>query len=394
MRSTISAMGILPFNGAFAPEVTELDWWRAQLDLRGQLLLGWAGQLRRDLQAEAIQASTAMEGVPVTVDEVRRILAGDRPAQVSPADAALVEGYREAMTYCQRRADDPDFAWSPELITAVHDRIVAGRRDHGAGRFGGPRSVSDSRTGLLLFTPPQDEVGRWVERVCDRMNSSDEHAALRAAWIHVANAAVHPFKNGNGRLSRVLASLAMYRGGFRRPEFSSLDEWWGRHLADYYAAFRCLGRRFDSTADVTPFVRVHLAAQLSQVRALDLRERTTRRIWDVLAQSAAVVGLPDRVIFALWETFNGRALTRPYYAALADVGPTTVSQDLAALAAARFLAPVGRTRARRWLAGDRLLPAIAGALGLPRGSDRPAIVAAITAALSEELDLLARGHRS
>ncbi len=92
MRSTISAMGILPFNGAFAPEVTELDRWRVQLDLRGQLLLGWAGQLRRDLQAEAIQASTAMEGVPVTVDEVRRILAGDRPAQVSPADAALVEG--------------------------------------------------------------------------------------------------------------------------------------------------------------------------------------------------------------------------------------------------------------------------------------------------------------
>jgi Fic family protein len=357
-------------------------------------VLGWAGQRRRDLQAEVIHASTAMEGVPVTVDEVRRILAGDRPAQVSPADAALVEGYREAMTYCQRRADDPDFAWSPELIKAVHDRIVAGRRDHGAGRFGGPRSVADSRTGELVFTPPQDDVGRWIERVCDRMNTNEEHPALRAAWIHVAIAAVHPFKNGNGRLTRVLASLAMYRGGFRRPEFSSLEEWWGRHLAAYYAAFRCLGARFDAAADVTPFVRAHLAAQLSQVRALDLRERTTRRIWEVLEQSAAEAGLPDRAVFALWEGFNGRPLTRPYYAALADVGPTAVSQDLAALQAAHLLAPVGRTRARRWLAGDRLLPAVARALGLPRGSDRAAIVAAIASALSEELDLRARGQRS
>ena len=387
-------MAILPFGGRFEPELAELDRWRARLDLRGPLVLGWAGQLRRDLQAEAIHASTAMEGVPVTVDEVRRILAGDRPAQVSLADAALVEGYREAMTYCQRRADDPDFTWSPELIKAVHDRVVAGRRDHGAGRFGGPRSVADSRTGELVFTPPQDEVGHWVERVCDAMNARGEHPALRAAWVHVATAAVHPFRNGNGRLSRVLASLAMYRGGFRRPEFSSLEEWWGRHLADYYAAFRCLGVRFDANANVTPFVRTHLTAQLSQVRSLDLRERTTRRIWEVLAQAAAGAGLADRVVFALWEAFNGRAVTRPYYAALADVGPTSVSLDLATLQAARLLAPVGRTRGRHWLAGERLLPGVAGALGLPRGSDRTAIIAAIAAAISEDFDLLARGRRS
>ena len=221
-------MSILAFGGHFKAETEELDRWARRLDLRGPLVLGWAGQLRRDLQAEAIQASTAMEGVAVTVDEVRRILAGDPPAEVTPEDTAFVEGYREAMTYCQRRADDPDFGWSPELVKAVHDRLVAGRRDHGAGRFGGPRSVSDDRTGQLVFTPPQEGVAAWVIRVCDRMNEWDGHPALKAAWVHIAVAAVHPFKNGNGRLSRVLASLAMYRGGFRRPEFSSLEEWWGR----------------------------------------------------------------------------------------------------------------------------------------------------------------------
>jgi Fic family protein len=47
----------------------------------------------------------------------------------------------------------------------------------------------------------------------------------------VAVAAIHPFRDGNGRVARVVASLAMYRGGFNLPEFTSLEEWWGRHRA-------------------------------------------------------------------------------------------------------------------------------------------------------------------
>lgn len=67
--------------------------------------------------------------------------------------------------------------------------------------------------------------------------------------------------DGNGRVARVAASLAMYRGGFKLPEFTSLEEWWGRHRADYYAAFRCLGDIFNPTADITPFLRAHMEAQ-------------------------------------------------------------------------------------------------------------------------------------
>jgi Fic family protein len=56
------------------------------------------------------------------------------------------------------------------------------------------------------------------------MQEGVEHPAIGAAWIHVAVAAIHPFKDGNGRASRVVASLAIYRGGFKLPEFTSLEE--------------------------------------------------------------------------------------------------------------------------------------------------------------------------
>jgi hypothetical protein len=68
------------------------------------------------VEAEAVAASTSMEGIPVTVEEVHRILAGDRPPETRQEDAALVRGYRDAMSFVLRRADDAGFRWDRELL--------------------------------------------------------------------------------------------------------------------------------------------------------------------------------------------------------------------------------------------------------------------------------------
>ncbi|HEV8470015.1 MAG TPA: Fic family protein [Candidatus Limnocylindria bacterium] len=351
-------------ESALQTQTRELDEWRARLDTR-PFVRSWEGRLRRDLEAEAVAASTSMEGVPVTIEEVRRILAGERPSGVSASDVGLVRGYREAMEYIQRRADDRTFEWSPELIKAIQDRVLAGDYRKGAGRYGVGRWVVDSATGQPIFTPPGDElVPELVERVCDQMSTWNAHPAIKSAWIHVATAAIHPFKDGNGRTSRVLASLAMYRGEFRRPEFCSLEEWWGRHKGDYYASFKCLGSEWNASADVTPFVASHVAAQLSQVRALDLRERVNRQVWTALEQIAKDAGLPDRAANALWDAFNGRDVLPSFYRRLVDVSEGTGTTDLKILSSARLLQPEGRTKGRRYLAGPALFSAIAAATGV------------------------------
>ncbi len=368
-----------PLQGALA----EIDDLRAALDARGPLPLAWEGQLRRDLEAAAVQASVEMEGVAVTVEEVRRILAGDTPVRVTPEDAGLVQGYRDAMTYVQSRADDRVFRWSAELLEAIHHRVLAGRR--GAGRYGDSRYVVDRSSGDVVYTPPQDGIADLVDELCDRMNTWDAHPALRAAWVHVAFAALHPFKDGNGRAARILSSLAMYRGGFRRPELCSLEEWWGTHRAAYDAAFRCLGQTFDADADVTPFIRAHVDAQRSQGRALALREETNRSVWTALTRVCERAGLPDRASFALWDAYNGREVTRPYYRAIADVSQTAATTDFSRLRSASLLAPRGRTRGRTYSAGARLFEALAAELGLPPAAapDRTAIVRAVTERLAK-----------
>ncbi len=389
-------MTLLPYDPEPLRALTqELDAWRQRLDYKGVLPRAWAGHLRRELEAEAIAASTSMEGVPVTVDEVRRILAGEPPLEVAPEDRELVEGYREAMEFVLRRADDSAFRWNRELLIALHDRILAGRYDQGAGRIrtDKPAFVVNRVTGEQVFLPPPGEdVPDLVDDACSRMEDGHPHPSIAAGWIHVAVAAIHPFRDGNGRVARVCGSLSMYRGDFKRPEFTSLEEWWGRHLEDYYGAFKCLGDEFNREADVTPFIQAHLEAQLHQVRALDNREKVERQIWIALEGVAEDTHLDRRLVNALWDAFFGREVTAGYYRSLADVSRATATNDLSAAVSSGLLVAKGQRRGRRYFAGERLYELVAAAVNAEVSGPPEVARAVIVSELSRRLTLT-EAHR-
>ncbi len=335
---------LLPFDTAeLGAECDQLDRWAKRL---GEQILSrrWQGRMRRALEAEVVAASTSMEGVPVTVADTLRILAGDRPESVTPGDAALVLGYRDDMTYGQRRADDGKLQWSRELVVGVQDRVLAGDLGAGAGRVrDGAAWVTNDAAGVVVFEPPgQERVPALVDEVCETLAQCVWHPAVAAAWLHVALAAVHPFRDGNGRPARVLASLAMYRGGFRDAAFTSLEEWWGRIARSYYETFDCLDRAFDRQVDVTPSVRAHLRAQLQQVRVLALRQRTKGELFLTLENVLSDLGLPERLANALYDSFFGRDVTTGYYKDLIDLSQVTARNDLTAAAAAGLVEPEGR----------------------------------------------------
>jgi len=356
--------------------LARLSELKARLDSRGPLPRIWLGRTRRELEAEAVAASTSMEGVAVTVDEVRRILAGDRPSFVAPHDVALVEGYRDAMKFVLSRADDPQFEWQSELILGIHCRAMAEDRALGAGRFRQSQNrlvdVAGSRQ-VFLPPPPGEVPGLVAELAAWAGEQRQTPAPLVAATVHCRLAGIHPFSDGNGRTARILASLAMYRGDYKLPEFTSLEEWWGGHVADYYRAFDCLGSEWADEVDVTPFVEAHVRAQVSQVEALSLRQATERVLWLALDDVTSSVGGGDaRMAHALYDAFFGRDVTNRFYRSLADVSVATAVNDLAKLDAAGLLKAVGAGRSRRYVAGGRLVGRIAESAGIPSAVDAEA----------------------
>jgi Fic family protein len=131
----------------------------------------------------------ALEGVPVTVDDVRRILAGDRPTSVSQGEASLVEGYRDAMRLVLRRADDPQYAWTAEVFRSIHERVMAQSWASRAGLLRERQNrLQDSRTGEQVYLPPPtEEVPHLLEDL--------------AAWLAQAPPRTRPC--WSGRRSRM-----------------------------------------------------------------------------------------------------------------------------------------------------------------------------------------------
>ena len=130
-----------------------------------------------------------------------------------------------------------------------------------------------------------------------------------------------------------------------------------------------MGSRFDPLVDVTPFIKVHVSAQLSQIRSVDLRERTLRGLWTVLETILQDRQLPDRLANALWDVFWGYTVTAGTYRGYNDVSAATATADLREATAAGLLKAVGERRGRRYLSGPRLFRLAAKELGIKETPD-------------------------
>jgi len=350
--------------------LARLDALRARLDIGATLPRRWAGRLRREIETNAIAASTSMEGVRVTADDVRRILVGDIPASVSPEDARLVAGYRDAMAFVLRRADDARFEWHPEIVRGIHDRVLGGSYATGAGLYrSGTVYIVSQRDGHTVFSPPDaEDVPDLLERGLAQLTAADYPAPVSSVFVHMLVAAVHPFSDGNGRTARICASLAMYRGGFVRPEFTSLEEWWGSHLDDYCGAFDALGTEWSEGADITSIVVTHLSAQVSQVEEYEVRLGAQVDVWTALENISEHVA-DARATEALYDAFLGRAITNRYYREIAAVSAVTAAADMARLVAAGLLQATGAGSKTEYVATAKLMQTMAEEFNLVGGWD-------------------------
>src|SRR4051812_23496925 len=207
--------------------------------LAATIQVPWVPALQKDARMRNTHSSTAIEGNPLTLEQVRAVEEGrDVPAASARAKREVVN-YLAGLRFVEKHAQKKPL--THEEVFGLH-RIIAGDvMDQGtAGRY---RTVH-VRVGQYV-PPPAEEVSGLMHELLDWWNkeSAIHSAPLSSAIIHYRFEAIHPFADGNGRTGRALALWELYRRGFDTHHIFSVDEYYWEDRPHYYAALQAVRQK-------------------------------------------------------------------------------------------------------------------------------------------------------
>jgi Fic family protein len=198
--------------------------------------LSWIPALQKDTRTRNVHASTAIEGNPLTLEQVRALEEGREPVASDVRSNREVLNYFAGLRHVEKHVSKKTIRH--EDLFALH-RILAGEvMDQGeAGRY---RTIA-VRVGRYI-PPAPDEVSGLMFELLDWWNkrSATLSPVLSSAILHYRFEAIHPFADGNGRTGRALALWELYRRGFDTHHIFSVDEYYWEDRPRYYAALEAV----------------------------------------------------------------------------------------------------------------------------------------------------------
>ena len=339
----------------------KIDELRRQLRFQVAQPRRWVGQVRRVLGARAIQGSNSIEGYDVSIEDAMAAIGGEEPTDAGIEDWNAVSGYRRAMTYVLQLAQDEHFQYSPQIIRSLHYMMTEYTLKASPGLWRpGPIWIRNEASGDVVYEgPPADEVPGLVEELTyDLSTDSETPVLVRAAMAHLNLVMIHPFRDGNGRMSRCLQTLVLAREQILAPQFSSIEEYLGRNTQSYYRVLKQVGAEtWRPQRDARAWVRFCLEAHFIQASSVLRRVKESEEIWTKLDAMREEKRLPPRMLGALFDATIGMRVRNASYRSTLKMSDEEITNqaatdDLRAMVRAGLLEAL-RGKPRELLPGSR-----------------------------------------
>lgn len=215
--------------------------------------------------------TTHIEGTKLTLEQAERLLAGEKIAEADPDDVRELLNYRQAFEFVSGYLDRGDPV-TEGLIREIHKRLVQGVRG-GSAAPGEYRRVQNyvvnSATGDTVYTPPPaHDIPILMSELIDWLNREEQtHPVLVSGIAQFQLVHIHPFLDGNGRASRLLSTLCLYRAGYDFKRLFTISEYYDRNRPAFYRAIQNVREQgMDMTGWLEYFVK-GLSVQMQEVSA-------------------------------------------------------------------------------------------------------------------------------
>ncbi len=304
--------------------------------LMGSLGLELQSSTLADVMTEDVLRSSEIEGVMLNADRVRSSVARQLglPTEGLPASDYYTDGVVEVMMDAVRNNRSP---LTHERLYGWHAALFPTGRSGlqpitvGAYRQGDePMQIISGAFGkekIHYEAPPSTEVLGMMEQLITWVESeSDTDLVLKAAIVHLWFVAIHPFDDGNGRLTRTLTDMLLSRADGMSHRFYSMSAEILRHRKEYYEE---LEQTTTGDTDITHWLMWFLG---TMKQALFRAESTARRVlkkalfWS-RHREVAMNERQVKVINRLWDGFDGN-LNTSKWAKITHTSQATALRDI------------------------------------------------------------------
>ncbi len=306
--------------------------------------------LKKSTLITSAGASTRIEGARLTDEEVEKVMRGLTVSKFADRDSQEVQGYLETL---QNVFDSyQNLPLRESLITSLHNQLLKYSHKDDAHRGGYKKKENtvgvlglDGNIAQIMFeTTPAYLTGKEMNELVDWTNDAFEknrfHNLLIIANFIVEFLKIHPFEDGNGRLSRVLTNLLLLQSGYQFIQYVSHEQIVERRKDEYYIALRKSQETFKTDHDtISPWLNFFLSAVREQAtKALSYLEE--ERVEDTLSPKQ----------FEVWKHISSVGEAAPGEIVKAtDIALGTVRQALDRLVELGKVKRVGRGRGTRYV---------------------------------------------
>lgn len=267
--------------------IARIDEFKGAWRALGTLAPDRLSALRRVATIESIGSSTRIEGSTLTDREVERLLSNLAIKRFETRDEQEVAGYAELMNLLFRAWEDIPF--NENHIKQLHQILLqySQKDDWHRGHYKtNSNSVAafdenGAQIGIVFETAAPFDTPRRMTELLEWVNAEQERALLHPLLIIaifvVVFLEIHPFQDGNGRLSRVLTTLLLLQAGYAYVPYSSLESVVEANKEAYYLALRQTQGTIRSEApNWQPWLLFFLRSLAEQVRRLEKKVERER----------------------------------------------------------------------------------------------------------------------
>ncbi len=294
---------------------------------------------------QSTDSSNRIEGIYTTDERLRAIV--QKKVQPRNRNEEEISGYRDVLATIHESYEY--IAPRPNTILQMHRDLYSFSSSIAGGAYKNSDNIIAEKhadgTETVRFRPvPAFQTAEAVMNLCSRYNDAVEagtYDPLLLIPIFILDfLCIHPFNDGNGRMSRLLTLLLLYRAGFNVGKYISLEMLIEKSKDSYYEALQASSRDWHENGnDYLPFLKYMLGVVAKAYNEFEGRVEYLRH---------RRVSKPER-IKAVIERTPGKITKKEIALVCPDISLTTIERTLSDLVASGFIVKVGSGRSTAYV---------------------------------------------